>query len=1178
MNFYDFGNEGGDSGAGEITSGGGYDYGYDYGTDQTDYESLLQNLLAEQAAAEQAAAERAAAEQAAAEQAAAEKAAAEKAEAERVEAERAEAERIERERIAAEKAAAERAEAERVERERIAAEKAAAEKAAAEKAERERVAAEAAAEAKRLEEEAAAARGREKERLEKEAAAAKAEAERLEKEHIAAEKEAARVEAERVERERVAAERAAAERAAAEKAAAERAAAEKAEADRVEKERVAAEQAAAEKAATEKAAAEKAEAERVEQNRVAAEKAAAEQQKREQAAAEAAAEAERLKAAAAEAAGLESLRLEKEAAAAAAEAQKQKQAAAEAAAQEEKRQAELQRQTEAQRQAEVQRQIEQQRLEETQRSQASSVADTLINNDTKNKEAIEAKDQYVSDLQKRNQETAAAKEKSIAPLLKQLGGDSPQNRAIAEGLQKQGISSIKDIGVKKVEKYHEGSEGNDQSGAIPSYTTIENEYFNKSNDQKIDPNRLGIIQNGQSGVEGGDIFFNLTSDANGNVSFQPQWSPRAHGFLRDSGVGQLIMKAGAIIPNPFQLGFVAANTIDAAMHDKWAQVVANLLPYGLQELATAGNLADLAGNPDFVSSAKTAAGKIAEAIGAPSEYADSIGKAGLASLKAGITGGDIGKALLMSQLSSKNFLKDAGDFSKGIAGLDIGDETDFSKEALDELNNLIDLRADENGLGDDLAIDTRADENGLGNDLINNNATTEKPWYESGTNESVEPEGGWKGEGWGTIGEDDPNQLPTVTVGAKTEPYEPEDGWEGEGWGTIGEGESGDEIDLTAPLELPPGAEPDEEKPKEPYRLNPDTVQLDRVVIRPKPGDESDPDYVTPPGQGMVDDTWTNDHYVTPPGQGMVDDTWTKEGIPEEPAKEPTKETTDKTDDTVKIPPIFPSKEPTTKPPIKPIIPSAGLDGLAGLLLGNVIGKNTDVDPKIGETPIVNKTYKFDWNKQPIQNPVNGVAYGQKFYGNHWTQPQETTMTKDYAEGGLMSLDKTMGSPMFKPTIGDGGIQANELSNNHIVDQALQHLRRGGHVIDRKMHSEVGYLAKKGEPVHHIVGFMNHQKRMAEGGITSYSLGSYSDGGHFLKGPGDGMSDDIPATIADKHPARLANEEFVIPADVVSHLGNGSSESGAKVLYDMMAKIRKARTGNPKQGKQIDAHKFMPKV
>lgn len=89
-------------------------------------------------------------------------------------------------------------------------------------------------------------------------------------------------------------------------------------------------------------------------------------------------------------------------------------------------------------------------------------------------------------------------------------------------------------------------------------------------------------------------------------------------------------------------------------------------------------------------------------------------------------------------------------------------------------------------------------------------------------------------------------------------------------------------------------------------------------------------------------------------------------------------------------------------------------------------------------------------------------------------------------------------------------------------------------------------------------------------------MGAYSDGGHFLKGPGDGMSDDIPANIGGHQEARLANEEFVIPADVVSHLGNGSSEAGAKVLYKMMEKVRHARTGNSKQGKQINPDKFMP--
>ena len=100
----------------------------------------------------------------------------------------------------------------------------------------------------------------------------------------------------------------------------------------------------------------------------------------------------------------------------------------------------------------------------------------------------------------------------------------------------------------------------------------------------------------------------------------------------------------------------------------------------------------------------------------------------------------------------------------------------------------------------------------------------------------------------------------------------------------------------------------------------------------------------------------------------------------------------------------------------------------------------------------------------------------------------------------------------------------------------------------------------------------------AQGGIMHSSLGGYAAGGNprLLKGPGDGMSDNIPATIANKQPARLADGEFVIPADVVSHLGNGSTEAGAKRLHEMMNKVRKARTGNPKQGKQINPNKFMP--
>jgi hypothetical protein len=103
-----------------------------------------------------------------------------------------------------------------------------------------------------------------------------------------------------------------------------------------------------------------------------------------------------------------------------------------------------------------------------------------------------------------------------------------------------------------------------------------------------------------------------------------------------------------------------------------------------------------------------------------------------------------------------------------------------------------------------------------------------------------------------------------------------------------------------------------------------------------------------------------------------------------------------------------------------------------------------------------------------------------------------------------------------------------------------------------------------------------YQQAMAKGGISD--LGSYSDyarGGRMLKGPGDGMSDSIPASIAGKRPARLATEEFVVPADVVSHLGNGSSDAGAKQLYAMMDRVRTARTGRKSQGREISPQKYM---
>ena len=118
------------------------------------------------------------------------------------------------------------------------------------------------------------------------------------------------------------------------------------------------------------------------------------------------------------------------------------------------------------------------------------------------------------------------------------------------------------------------------------------------------------------------------------------------------------------------------------------------------------------------------------------------------------------------------------------------------------------------------------------------------------------------------------------------------------------------------------------------------------------------------------------------------------------------------------------------------------------------------------------------------------------------------------------------------------------------------------------------------------LGGRGSRRTFAGGGIASLRNAvsdirqeyGFAGGGQarFLSGGGDGMSDSIPATIANRQPARLADGEFVIPADVVSHVGNGSSKAGAKKLYAMMDRVRKARTGKKRQAPAVRAERYMP--
>jgi hypothetical protein len=159
-----------------------------------------------------------------------------------------------------------------------------------------------------------------------------------------------------------------------------------------------------------------------------------------------------------------------------------------------------------------------------------------------------------------------------------------------------------------------------------------------------------------------------------------------------------------------------------------------------------------------------------------------------------------------------------------------------------------------------------------------------------------------------------------------------------------------------------------------------------------------------------------------------------------------------------------------------------------------------------------------------------------------------------YAAGGLKMKTMGLGEGMYRDTDTD-------TASLGAYDAAKKRMEKQYAAANLKPRD----MPKSG------IAKLGQMKAMAEGG-----LGGYSDGGRMLKGPGDGMSDSIPATIGRKQPARLADGEFVVPADVVSHLGNGSTDAGAKKLYSMMDKVRTARTGKKKQAPAVKTDKYMP--
>jgi hypothetical protein len=164
---------------------------------------------------------------------------------------------------------------------------------------------------------------------------------------------------------------------------------------------------------------------------------------------------------------------------------------------------------------------------------------------------------------------------------------------------------------------------------------------------------------------------------------------------------------------------------------------------------------------------------------------------------------------------------------------------------------------------------------------------------------------------------------------------------------------------------------------------------------------------------------------------------------------------------------------------------------------------------------------------------------------------------------------------------GGGPVEAMSNANAIGANTGFPQADITGHAYATPWQTPVSQNVVQGTADTGVNSMTGEQNEFARGGLSSAAshLGDYSDGGRLLRGPGDGVSDSIPATIGNKRPARLADGEFVVPARIVSELGNGSTEAGARKLYGMLDRVQAARKksiGKDKVAKNSRADKFLP--
>jgi hypothetical protein len=258
------------------------------------------------------------------------------------------------------------------------------------------------------------------------------------------------------------------------------------------------------------------------------------------------------------------------------------------------------------------------------------------------------------------------------------------------------------------------------------------------------------------------------------------------------------------------------------------------------------------------------------------------------------------------------------------------------------------------------------------------------------------------------------------------------------------------------------------------------------------------------------------------------------------------------------------------------LTPAAGMTGMQKLGLGlgatsllSLMGSQNQPKLPVPGTQGMIRPYTYSSTK----NPATGVypsPYASAQYdmaGN----PILDTRERDY-----FTQSFTAGEPY---NAANGGLMAAGGPVER-MSQMNTALNPQGGMYPQGMIDKTQYALPTQRPTSMEVLQADAQRMFASGGnVQGYNLGGYSDGGRLLKGPGDGVSDDIPAMIGNRQPARLADGEFVIPARIVSELGNGSTDAGAKRLYAMMDRIqteRKKTVGKDKIAKDSKARKHLP--